>query len=99
MRARGFYCVAFSASTHIEGAYVSVRGCALPVMKSLNKQAVEYLRELLARAESGEIAEICCVTKLENGKFEHCWTGCADLHELVGQMERMKFLTLRRMDV
>lgn len=76
----------------------NVRTLSLSVVKNYNQQAVEYLRELLARAEAGEIVEITCVSKLVAGEYEHCWTGCDNLHELVGQLERMKHLTLRRMD-
>lgn len=71
---------------------------ALSVVKNYNQQAVDCLRELLASAEAGEIVEICCISKLIGGEYEHCWTGCTDLVELVGQLERMKHLTLRRMD-
>jgi hypothetical protein len=71
---------------------------ALSVVRGYNQQAVEFLRELLARAEGGEIVEILCAVKLARGEYEQCWTGCDNLHELVGQLERMKFLTLRRMD-
>ncbi len=71
----------------------------LAVVKNYNQQAVEFLRELLARAEGGEIVEIICVSKLVGGEYEHCWTGCNNLYELVGQLECMKHVTLQRMDL
>lgn len=70
----------------------------LQVVQNYNHQAVEYLQDLLERAKAGEIAEIVCCARLIGGEYENSYTGCKDLHELVGQLERMKFLTLRRMD-
>lgn len=70
----------------------------LSVVKNYNQQAAELLRELLARAEGGEIVEITCAVKLVGSGYEYRWTGCDSLHELVGQLESMKLLTLQRMD-
>jgi len=71
----------------------------LTVVSKYNAQAVEYLEQLLAEAKSGDIVEICCITKLRDGMYSHCWTGCEDLYQLVGYLERVKHLQLRRMDV
>jgi len=71
---------------------------ALNIIKGYNHQAVEYFEELLERAKAGEITEAMCCIKLTGGQYEHCYTGCEDLHELVGILERTKYLTLRRMD-
>jgi len=70
----------------------------LGIVKGYNKQSIEYLTEILDRAKAGEIVEVMCVVKLKGGMFEHAYTGCSDLHELVGVLERAKHLTLRRMD-
>lgn len=67
--------------------------------KKYNQQAVEFLKTLLAQAEAGEIKEFMMVSKLAGGEYEHCWTGCENLYELVGQLERMKYLTMERMNV
>lgn len=63
-----------------------------------NLQAVDLLEDLLERAKSGEVLELVFCAKLLGGEYEQSYTGCSDLHELIGQLERMKFLTLRRMD-
>lgn len=68
------------------------------VPKKYNKQAIRYLEELLEQAKKGEIVEVVCVYKFDNGLFEHCYTGCDDLYLLIGQIERMKHVMLRRMD-
>jgi hypothetical protein len=70
----------------------------LAVVPKYNAQVVKYLEILLEDAKAGKITEMCCVTKLSDGQYEHCWTGCEDLYQLVGQLERLVQLTLRRMD-
>jgi hypothetical protein len=67
--------------------------------KKYNQQAIDSLRILLAQAETGEIKEFMAVSKLASGEYEHCWTGCENLYELAGQLERMKYLTMERMNV
>ena len=68
------------------------------VKKTYNSQVVEYLEELLEQAKAGDIVEMVCCGKFDTGGYSLSYTGCDDLHELVGQLERMKFMTLRRMD-
>lgn len=68
------------------------------VPKGYNQQAVDYLQTLVDQAKAGEILEIVCVSKLSDGQYEHCWTGCKDLHELVGQLARMQYLMIQRMN-
>ena len=68
------------------------------VKKTYNAQVVEFLEELLKQAKAGDIAEMVCCAKFDTGGYSVSYTGCRDLNELVGQLERMKFLTLRRMD-
>ncbi len=51
-----------------------------------NQQSIDYLKQLLAEAEKGEILEILVVSKLKNGEYQHCYTGCADLYMLVGNL-------------
>lgn len=68
------------------------------VPKTYNHQVIEFLEELLEQAKAGDIVEIVTSAKFDTGGYSVSYTGCKDLHELVGQLERMKFLTLRRMD-
>jgi hypothetical protein len=68
------------------------------VKKGYNHQVVEYLESILEQAKAGDIIEMCCCHKFDTGGYSVSYTGCSDLNELVGQLERMKFLTLRRMD-
>lgn len=68
------------------------------VPKTYNHQCVEFLEELLEQAKAGDIVEMVCCAKFDTGGHSVSYTGCKDLCELVGQLERMKFLTLRRMD-
>ena len=63
-----------------------------------NQQAVDYLTDLLARAQSGEVVEMIATVRTTDGMWDHCWTGCENLMELVGVLEREKLATLRRMD-
>jgi hypothetical protein len=71
---------------------------ALKIVPKYNGQVVDYLTELLERAKSGEITEMIVTAKLCDGTYDHCWTGCENLFELVGMLERQKMQTLRRMD-
>jgi hypothetical protein len=71
----------------------------LKVAQGFNSQVVEHLTDLLDRARAGEITELVCVYKVNSKEYEHCWSGCEDLHELVGRLERIKHLMLRRMDI
>ncbi len=66
--------------------------------KVQNTQIVEYLKGYLERAIQGELTEMIVTFRLDNGEFENCWTGSANLLELVGVLERQKQLMLRRMD-
>lgn len=66
----------------------NVRLLSIVKAHDYSHQCVEYLEELLTRAKDGEIAEVMITAKLAGGGYEHSYTGCADLHELVGQLER-----------
>lgn len=69
-----------------------------PKKETYNKQAAEYLAELLEQAKAGDIVEIFVVCKERDGLYTNCFTGCEDLIGMVWYLERMKQLTLRRMD-
>lgn len=66
--------------------------------KSYNRQTVEVLRELLKRAEAGEIREIVCHFAVSTKEYELSYTGCDDLIVLVGHLEKMKWRMLERMN-
>lgn len=71
----------------------------LEVVKNYNQQTVDLLEQLLDEAKRGEIVEILVVSKCLGGEYDNSWTGCKDLHQLVGELERIKYLTLKRMDI
>ncbi|OHD18280.1 MAG: hypothetical protein A2Y38_18740 [Spirochaetes bacterium GWB1_59_5] len=63
-----------------------------------NHQVVDHLETLLALAKNGEVLELIATVKYDNGLYGHSWTGCENMFELVGVLERQKLATLRRMD-
>ena len=63
-----------------------------------NAQVVDQLTTMLQLAQRGEIIELIATTRTATGFYDHCWTGCENLLELVGVLERQKQATLRRMD-
>lgn len=65
--------------------------------KEINAQAVDRLVELLAQARAGDITEFVAIYKV-NGEYTHCWTGCDNLIELLGQLARMSHQMQKRMD-
>lgn len=71
---------------------------ALSIVPKYNGQAVDILADLLEMAKKGEITEVVYTAKCNDGSFDHGWTGCENLMELVGILERQKIATLRRMD-
>jgi len=71
---------------------------ALKIVPKYSHQVVETLETLLDQAKRGEITELMATTKWKDGDYTHCWTGCDNLMELVGVLERQKLTALRRMD-
>lgn len=71
---------------------------SLNIVPKYNAQVVDHLTELLEEAKRGEIVEAICTAKRSDGSYDHSWTGCENLMELVGVLERQKLATLRRMD-
>jgi hypothetical protein len=70
----------------------------LQIVPKYNQQVVDVLTEMLELAQKGRITEFVGTAKYNDGTFDHCWTGCENLMELVGILERQKLATLRRMD-
>jgi hypothetical protein len=70
----------------------------LQIVPKYNQQVVDVLAELLELAQKGRITELVATAKYNDGSFDHCWTGCENLMELVGVLERQKLAMLRRMD-
>lgn len=69
-----------------------VKGCGYKV------QVVDHLELLLERAKAGEVLELVMGYKLKDGDLEYSFTGCDNLLELVGYLERLKSITILRMD-
>jgi hypothetical protein len=70
----------------------------LNIVPKYSAQVVELLTEMLEQAKRGELVELTCTARCDNGEYLHNWTGCENLMELVGILERQKMATLRRMD-
>jgi len=70
----------------------------LSIVPKYNAQTVDLLTELLEQAKAGGITEMTVTTRCSDGTYTHSWTGCENLMELVGVLERQKLATLRRMD-
>lgn len=70
----------------------------LKIVSGYNEHAVEQLEILLDKARKGEITEIVSTVKYKDRKYDHFWTGCENIYELVGNMERQKLAMLRRLD-
>jgi len=63
-----------------------------------NKQVIEILESMLKGARNGEIVELVAICKLSDGLYEDIYSGCESLFTLIGMLEKMKLVTLRRMD-
>jgi hypothetical protein len=70
----------------------------LQLVPRYNQQVIDHLEELLQRAKDGAIHEVVITVKTSAGMYDHSWTGCDNLFELVGFLERQKLAMLRRMD-
>jgi hypothetical protein len=70
----------------------------LKIVPKYNPQVVDILTTMLEQAKCGEIVELVSTTKCADGSYDHCWTGCENLMELAGILERQKLNVLRRMD-
>lgn len=53
-------------------------------------QTIEVLKELLGKAESGDLRSIMFVDKYRNGKCGMGWAGTPDL-SMIGKIEELKF--------
>lgn len=63
------------------------------------RQTVEMLERFLADAKAGKFDEVLIVANHTDAEaFEWGWTRTEDLVGLVGRLERLKFMALRRMD-
>lgn len=67
--------------------------------KGYDKQVTAVLRELLTRAEAGEIHELVCSFAVSSKEYELIYTGCDNLVLLVGHLEKMKWRMLERMNL
>ncbi len=70
----------------------------LKIVPKYNRQTIDVLGTLLEQAKAGEIVEVIVTAKCADGSYDHCWTGCENLMEMAGILERQKLNVLRRMD-
>ena len=64
-------------------------------VKSINstkvdQQTIDALKELLGKAETGELRSVMFVDKYQNGEVGNGWAGQPDLR-MIGEMENLKF--------
>ncbi len=64
-------------------------------VKSINstkvdQQTIDALKELLEKAESGELRSVIFVDKYQNGAVGHGWSGQPD-KQMIGELEDVKF--------
>lgn len=65
-----------------------------------NEQVVTLLEELLEDARAGNISNMVCVSHDPTTRqWIHSYTGCDNLHELIGVLEKMKYIQMRRTEV
>ena len=69
----------------------------VPKVKGYQQQCVEQLQELLSMAEHGQIKEVVVIYKTDVG-YDHNWTGCDNMIELLGVLDRLKHLQHLRID-
>lgn len=69
------------------------------IERGYNKQVVDILSGLLEEAKKGQISSVVVTFQLPGSDniWSHRWSGCDNLFELVGVLERQKFATLNRM--
>ena len=70
----------------------------IPLTRGFNGQVVTAIRELLARAEAGEILDGIWVLGVRGGAHEVTWTGCDDLVRLSGYVARIQHRIQLRLD-
>jgi hypothetical protein len=71
----------------------------VPIAQAAPVQAViDICRELLARAESGELRAIVYIVELLNGSRDLCFSATNDRFALLGNIARMQHRILRQMD-
>jgi len=58
--------------------------------KKVDQQTVELLRELLEKAESGDLQSILFVDSYRDGTCGAGWAGYPD-HAMIGKIEELKF--------
>jgi hypothetical protein len=56
----------------------------------VDQQTIDTLKELLGKAETGELRSVMFVDKYQDGKCGHGWSGKPDMH-MVGEFENLKF--------
>jgi hypothetical protein len=69
------------------------------VEKYRNEESVKILKDLLARAESGDLIEFTSLYRVRGDAdaYMWAWTGCKDVGELVQRLEIMKYRMLKRL--
>ena len=62
-----------------------------------NEQTIEVLEYLLAQAKEGEFISFIGTVSTKGGEFIHFSSGCDNLFEVIGVLERQKYSCLERM--
>ncbi len=77
---------------------LSIKRATLKILpRGYNLQVIEILESLLFDAKEGIIDSIVCCSRI-NGEWTHDHSGCNNLFEIVGVMDQMKHLQLKRIN-
>ena len=82
----------------MESSNVRAFGSVLSMTGLDNEEAVKMLRDLLQKAERGEIKSVLYFAERFDQSFDVAWTGCDDLIQLSGQIARLQHRTQIRLD-
>jgi len=58
--------------------------------KKVDDQTISLLKELLEKAENGELSSLIYIDKYHNGSVGHGWAGKPD-NKMIGKIEELKF--------
>lgn len=60
------------------------------IQKKVDKQTIETLKDLLSKAESGDLTSVIFIDKYIDGKIGHGWSGRPCIN-MIGEAEHIKY--------
>ena len=67
-------------------------------LRQPDADTIELLRRLLAQAEAGELRSLIYSAEREGGQTQNGYTDIRNSYEVIGQLERMKYLLQKAID-